>query len=81
MDTECAGGIEDIIIYTTKPCFMTMATMGYFGMIHILSKYMKGKNAYSLKYPMLLYNNAQIVLNIYMAVSYTHLTLPTKRIV
>jgi elongation of very long chain fatty acids protein 4 len=66
MDTECAGCIEDIIIYTTKPCFMTMATMGYFGMIHILSKYMKGKNAYSLKYPMLLYNNAQIVLNIYM---------------
>lgn len=57
---------EDIIIYTTKPCFMTMATMGYFSMIHILSKYMKEQKAYSLKYPMLLYNNAQILLNIYM---------------
>ena len=42
--------IEDIIIYTTKPCFMTMATMGYFSMIHILSKYMKGQKAYSLKF-------------------------------
>lgn len=27
---------------------------------------MKGQKAYSLKYPMLLYNNAQILLNIYM---------------
>jgi elongation of very long chain fatty acids protein 4 len=66
MDTEGAGGIEDIIIYTTKPCFMTMATMGYFSMIYILSKYMKDRKAYNLKYPMLLYNNAQILLNLYM---------------
>ena len=57
---------EDIIIYTTKPCFMTMATMGYFSMIYILSKYMKDRKAYNLKYPMLLYNNAQILLNLYM---------------
>jgi len=63
MNTGCAG---DIIIYTTKPCFMTMATMGYFSMIYILSKYMKGRKAYNLKYPMLLYNNAQILLNVYM---------------
>jgi len=66
MDTEGAGGIEEIIIYTTKPCFMTMATMGYFSMIYILSKYMKELKAYNLKYPMLLYNNAQILLNVYM---------------
>jgi hypothetical protein len=66
MDTEGAGGIEEIIIYTTKPCFMTMATMGYFSMIYILSKYMKEQKAYNLKYPMLLYNNAQILLNVYM---------------
>jgi elongation of very long chain fatty acids protein 4 len=63
MNTGCAG---DIIINTTKPCFMTMATMGYFSMIYILSKYMKGRKAYNLKYPMLLYNNAQILLNVYM---------------
>jgi hypothetical protein len=63
MNTGCTG---DIIIYTTKPCFMTMATMGYFSMIYILSKYMKGRKAYNLKYPMLLYNNAQILLNVYM---------------
>jgi len=66
MDTEGVGGIEEIIIYTTKPCFMTMATMGYFSMIYILSKYMKEQKAYNLKYPMLLYNNAQILLNVYM---------------
>jgi len=62
-DTEC---IKEIIIYTTKPYFMSIATMGYFSMIYILSKYMKGKKAYSLKTPMLIYNNAQIMLNIYM---------------
>jgi elongation of very long chain fatty acids protein 4 len=61
--TEC---IKEIIIYTTKPYFMSIATMGYFSMIYILSKYMKGKKAYSLKTPMLIYNNAQIMLNIYM---------------
>jgi elongation of very long chain fatty acids protein 4 len=66
MDIMDIGGIEEIIIYTTKPCFMTMATMGYFSMIYILSKYMKEQKAYNLKYPMLLYNNAQIFLNVYM---------------
>jgi len=66
MNNGGTGRIEEIIIYTTEPYFMSIATMGYFSMIYILSKYMKGKKPYSLKTPMLIYNNAQIMLNIYM---------------
>ena len=57
---------EDLIIYTTNPYFMSMTTAGYFSMILILTTYMKRRLSYSLKYSMLLYNNAQIILNIYM---------------
>ena len=66
MDTEHIKGTQDIIIYTTTPYFMSIATMGYFSMIYIMSKYMKDRKPYSLKTPMLIYNNAQIMLNIYM---------------
>jgi elongation of very long chain fatty acids protein 4 len=57
---------EDLIIYTTNPYFMSIATAWYFSMILFLKKYMKGRLPYSLKYSMLLYNNTQILLNIYM---------------
>jgi hypothetical protein len=57
---------EDLIIYTSNPYFMSITTAGYFSMILILTTYMKGRLPYSLKYSMLLYNNAQIILNIYM---------------
>ena len=66
MNSGGTGRIEEIIIYTTNPRFMSITTMGYFSMIYILSKYMKGKKPYSLKPVMLIYNNAQIMLNIYM---------------
>ena len=63
--------IEDVIVYTTTPTVMTLAVVGYFSMIYGLTKYMNMAKAakavpYSLKLPMLLYNNAQIALNIYM---------------
>lgn len=57
---------NSLIIYTTKPIFMFITMMGYYSMIYILSNYMKNKSPYQLKYPMLIYNNAQILLNIYM---------------
>lgn len=57
---------EDLIIYTTNPYFMSITASGYFSMIYILTKYMKEKKPYSLKYLMLIYNNAQILLNMYM---------------
>lgn len=57
---------DDLIVYSTKPCFMSVAVVGYFSMIYVLSKYMKGRVPYQLKVPMLIYNNAQILLNIYM---------------
>ena len=57
---------EDLILYTTTPKFMSIITMGYFSMIHILTKYMRYRKPYSLKYAMLIYNNTQIILNIYM---------------
>ena len=60
--------IEDVIVYTTTPTVMSLAVVGYFSMIYGLMKYMKAAKrvSYSLKLPMLLYNNAQIALNIYM---------------
>ena len=63
--------IEDVIVYTTTPRVMSLAVVGYFSMIYGLTKYMKAAMAakpvpYSLKLPMLIYNNAQIALNIYM---------------
>ena len=57
---------EDLIIYTTNPYFMSITTAVYFSMILFLKKYMKDRLPYSLKYSMLLYNNTQILLNIYM---------------
>ena len=57
---------NSLIIYTTKPVFMLIVMIGYYSMIYILTKYMKNKSPYQLKYPMLIYNNAQILLNIYM---------------
>jgi elongation of very long chain fatty acids protein 4 len=57
---------EDLIVYTTKPCFMSVAFVGYYSMIYMLTKYMKNKAPYQLKVPMMIYNNAQILLNIYM---------------
>ena len=57
---------EELILYTTTPKFMSIITMGYFSMIYILTKYMKYRKPYSLKYAMLIYNNTQIILNIYM---------------
>lgn len=57
---------DDLIVYSTKPCFMSVAVIGYFSMIYMLGKYMKGRVPYQLKVPMLIYNNAQILLNIYM---------------
>jgi len=57
---------EDIILYSITPTFMSTITMGYFSMIYILTKYMRYKKPYSLKYAMLIYNKIQIILNIYM---------------
>ena len=57
---------EELILYTTTPNFMSIITMGYFSMIHILTKYMRYRKPYSLKYAMLIYNNTQIILNIYI---------------
>ena len=57
---------EDLIIYTTNPYFMSITASGYLSMIYILTKYMKNRKPYSLKYLMLIYNNAQILLNVYM---------------
>ena len=57
---------EELILYTITPKFMSIITMGYFSMIYILTKYMKYREPYSLKYAMLIYNNTQIILNIYM---------------
>jgi elongation of very long chain fatty acids protein 4 len=45
---------------------MSLIAVGYFCMIYMLSKYMKYCVPYQLKRPMLIYNNAQILLNIYM---------------
>ena len=61
--------IEDVIVYTTTPRVMSLAVVGYFSMIYGLMKYMNAPVKpvpYSLKLPMLIYNNAQIALNIYM---------------
>uniref|UniRef100_A0A6C0LH29 Very-long-chain 3-oxoacyl-CoA synthase n=1 Tax=viral metagenome TaxID=1070528 RepID=A0A6C0LH29_9ZZZZ len=58
--------IEEIIQYTTKPTVMSFSVIGYFSMIYGLIRYMKNREPYSLKVPMLFYNNAQIALNIYM---------------
>jgi elongation of very long chain fatty acids protein 4 len=63
---DTVSTIECLIVYTTKPIIMFMTMMGYYSMIYILTKYMKNKSPYQLKYPMLIYNNAQILLNIYM---------------
>lgn len=57
---------EELILYTITPNFMSIITFGYFSMIYILTKYMKYREPYSLKYAMLIYNNTQIILNIYM---------------
>ena len=69
----CPRGSYDaatgLIAYTTQPYFMSLAVAGYFSMICVLSKYMKNRTCrvqYNLKVPMLIYNNAQILLNIYM---------------
>lgn len=80
MNNEMNMNIEELIVYTTKPCVMAFAVVGYFSMIYGLMKYMRSKHtlatnsgvgcvgcvAYQLKTPMMLYNNAQILLNIYM---------------
>jgi predicted ferric reductase len=66
MGDAAADDAAALIAYTTKPSFMSLAVVGYFSMIYWLSKYMKGKAPYQLKVPMLIYNNAQILLNIYM---------------
>jgi hypothetical protein len=65
MDADAAAAAA-LIAYTTKPSFMSLAVVGYFSMIYWLTKYMKGRAPYQLKVPMLIYNNAQILLNIYM---------------
>ena len=66
MNTIDTMDTNSLIIYTTKPIFMSIVMIGYYSMIYILTNYMKNKSPYQLKYPMLIYNNAQILLNIYM---------------
>ena len=68
--------MEELIQYTTKPEVMSLSVIGYFSMIYGLTKYMKHTKiaeateatakAYQLKTPMMFYNTAQILLNIYM---------------
>ena len=58
--------MDSLIVYTTTPFAMSIATIGYFSMIGVLTGYMKGRVPYKLKVPMLIYNNAQILLNMYM---------------
>jgi elongation of very long chain fatty acids protein 4 len=57
---------DTLIVYTTTPFAMSIAAIGYFSMIGVLTGYMKGRVPYKLKVPMLIYNNAQILLNMYM---------------
>lgn len=65
-DANADASFASIIAYTTQPSFMSLAVAGYFSMICVLSKYMDRRVPYNLKVPMLIYNNAQILLNIYM---------------
>jgi hypothetical protein len=67
MDMDITS-IDPLIVYTTTPFAMSIATVGYYSMIVLLTRYMNMKNRvpYKLKVPMLIYNNVQILLNIYM---------------
>mmetsp|Transcript_1654 Transcript_1654/g.3395 ORF Transcript_1654/g.3395 Transcript_1654/m.3395 type:complete len:257 (+) Transcript_1654:211-981(+) len=63
--------------YDTLVSKTTMLSMlgGYLLMIAVLRKFMQGQEAYQLKTPMMIYNLAQIFLNIYMI--YGLIALPT----
>jgi len=51
---------------TTNPVFIFVATNLYLGSIYFLNDYMKNKNPYVLKKPLIIYNTLQILLNVYM---------------
>jgi elongation of very long chain fatty acids protein 4 len=57
--------MDELIVYTTTPSVMSFTVVGYFSMIYGLLN-AKNRVSYQLKVPMLLYNTAQILLNIYM---------------
>ncbi|GET85853.1 long chain polyunsaturated fatty acid elongation enzyme-like protein [Leishmania tarentolae] len=43
--------------------------LGYLVVIFLLRKFMEGRTAYALKYPMMLYNTAQVALSLTMAIN------------
>lgn len=51
---------------TTNPVFIFVITKLYLCSIYFLNNYMKNKNPYELKKPLIIYNTLQILLNIYM---------------
>jgi len=51
---------------TTTPIFIFISTKLYLLSIYFLTNYMKNKNPYVLKTPLIIYNIFQVLLNIYM---------------
>ena len=55
-----------MIEYTTTPHFMVCSTTFYLFSIYFLNNYMKTRNPFTLKTPLIIYNTFQVLLNIYM---------------
>lgn len=51
---------------TTNPTFIFISTKLYLCSIYFLTNYMKNKNPYVLKTPLIIYNTFQVLLNIYI---------------
>jgi len=63
-----------LIKNTTSPLFLLSTTTFYLSSLIILKEFMNNKSSYSLKYPLIIYNSSQIILNIYMISGLLHLT-------
>ncbi|EKX45910.1 hypothetical protein GUITHDRAFT_108361 [Guillardia theta CCMP2712] len=70
-----SGPVYDFFV--SKEC-MTSMLSGYLLMIVIVRKFMQGRQPFVLKFPMQVYNLAQVILNVYMIWGLVSLSTPTN---